>query len=282
MHANHHPRLSIPRRLRDLTMPVLLPGLLFVAGCATTGVNKGQLDLVSYDEEWRMGQQLEQELSRQLKLVDDPTTNAYIDRIGQRIVATTELSGLPWKFHVVADPQINAFNIPGGIVYVNSGLILAAKNTSEIAGVMAHEISHGVARHATERLTATYGIDALGSLLLGNNPSQLKQLAAQIAATGVIARYSRSAESEADQLGVEYMYRAGYQPRGMVTMFQTLLGTRKQRPSSVAQFFSTHPLTEDRIAAVQHEIASLPPKAGLLASDRTLSSIQQRVRHVAS
>ena len=281
MHQATHKPISIWRRIPVLSVLILLPALL-VGGCASTGVNQGQFNLVSTDEEWRMGQQLEQELSKQLRLVDDPSTVAYITRIGQRIVNQSELANLPWKFHVVADPAINAFNIPGGHVYVNTGLILAARNTSELAGVMAHEISHGVARHATERLTAAYGIDALGSILLGSNPSALKQIAAQVAATGVIAKYSRSAEIEADRLGVESMYRAGYEPNGMATMFQTLLGTRKQRPSSVEQFFSSHPLTENRIAAVRSQIASLPPKSGLIASDRTLTSIKQRVKRYAS
>ena len=277
-------RLNITGHLpRPRILAFLLPAMLaFSVGCATTGLNKGQFNLVSYDEEWRMGQQLEQEIAKQMRLVDDPSTVAYVNRIGQKIVNSTELSNLPWKFHVVADPQINAFNIPGGHVYVNTGLLLAAKNTSEVAGVMAHEIAHGVARHATERLTTQYGIQTLGSVLLGRNPSTAKQIAAQLAATGVLARYSRGAESEADDLGVQYMYRAGYDPRGMVSMFETLLSARKRRPGSVEQFFSTHPLAEDRITAVRRDIASLPPKSGLLAADRTLPTIKQRVKRYAS
>jgi predicted Zn-dependent protease len=276
MQSNTHTPQTGRRRI---VRRALIPLLLFVSvGCAATGLNQGQFNLISTDDEWKMGQQLETELAKQLRLVNDPSTVAYVNRIGQRIVAQSEMSGRPWEFHVVADPEINAFNIPGGHVYVNTGLILAAKNTSELAGVMAHEIGHGTARHATERLTAAHGINTLGGILLGRNPSTTKQIAAQIAATGVLAKYSRSAEREADQLGVRYMYGAGYNPSGMGTMFETLLATRKRRPSSVEQFFSTHPLAEDRITAVRQQVAALPPKSGLIASDGNLATIQQRVR----
>lgn len=276
MHSNTS---SAPTGLRSILRRTLIPVLLSLSvGCATTGLNQGQFNLISTDEEWRLGQQLEAELAKRLKLVNDPSTVAYVNRIGQRIVDQSEMSGRPWEFHVVADPEINAFNIPGGHVYVNTGLILAARNTSELAGVMAHEIAHGTARHATERLTAAQGINTLGSILLGQNPSTVKRIAAQVAATGVIARYSRGAEREADRLGVGYMYRAGYNPSGMGTMFETLLATRKRRPSSVEQFFSTHPLAEDRITAVRQQVAALPPKSGLIASDNSLAMIKQRVK----
>jgi predicted Zn-dependent protease len=255
--------------------------LLLTSGCATTGFGPGSFNLVSIDDEWKMGNQLEQEVSKKLRIVNDPSAQAYVNRIGQRIVAQSELANRPWKFHIVADPEINAFNIPGGHVYVNTGLILAAGNASELAGVMAHEISHGVARHATEQMSAAYGINTVGNILLGQNPSTVKQIAAQLAATGVLAKYSRSAESEADELGVQAMYRAGYNPNGMATMFEKLLATRKRRPGSVEQFFATHPLAEDRITSVRREIAALPPRAGLIGSDGSLASIQQRVKRVS-
>jgi predicted Zn-dependent protease len=142
---------------------------------------------------------------------------------------------------------------------------------------MAHEISHGVARHATERISTTYGLDLGAGLLLGQNSSAIKQIAAQIAAGGLIARFSRNDEREADHLGVQYMYQAGYDPQGMATMFQKLLNERKRRPSAVEQFFSTHPLAEDRIREVRAEIATLPAKRGLITNDGRLSSIRQRV-----
>src|SRR5919106_4958690 len=121
--------------------------------CASSGVNKGDLNLVSYQEEWELGRALERDIARQLPLVRDPAALAYVNRMGQRIAAQTELAEAPWEFHLVADPSINAFNIPGGHVYVHTGLVGATDNASELAGVMAHEIAHGVSRHGTEMLS---------------------------------------------------------------------------------------------------------------------------------
>jgi predicted Zn-dependent protease len=250
---------------------------LLAGGCATTGINSGQLNMISLNEEWQMGQQLEQELSKKVRLVNDATALSYIRKIGNNIVNQTELGNAPWEFHIIADPEINAFNIPGGQVYVNTGLIMAADNTAELAGVMAHEISHGVARHSTERMSKVYGLDVGLNYLLGQNPSMLKQIAAQLAAGGVVAKFSRDDEREADRLGVQYMYQAGYNPEGMATMFEELLATRKRRPSSVEQFLSTHPLAEDRIRAVRQQARTLPRRSGLIMNDGGLKSVQQRV-----
>ena len=271
---NTHRWIDLGRRMGTV---LLMPVLMLVGGCATMGVNQGDVNLVSLNEEWQMGQQLERQLAGQLKLVNDAATVAYVNDIGQRIVRQTELAGAPWTFHVVNNPEINAFNVPGGHVYVNTGLIKAAGNASELAAVMAHEISHGVSRHATERISKVYGLNLGAGLVLGDNPSTLKKIAAQLAAGGLVAKFSRSDEREADHLGIRYMYDAGYDPRGMAGMFGKLLETRKRRPGSVEQFFSTHPLAEDRIASARAEANALPRKSGLIANDGRLATIQQRV-----
>lgn len=257
--------------------PVLALAALLLVGCASTGVNKGDFNLVSYEEEWQIGSQLERDISQQMQVLNDASATAYVSRVGQRLVAQTELAQAPWEFHVVADPQLNAFNIPGGHVYVNTGLICGADNVAEFAGVMAHEISHGVARHGTEQLSKAYGVNFAASVLLGSNPAWYTQLLAQIAATGTFAKFSRNAEDEADALGVIYMYNAGYDPRGIVTMFQELIERRQRRPGSVESFFSSHPLTEDRIANVRARIQQLPPRQGLTLQDAEYQDLQRRV-----
>ena len=251
--------------------------LLLVAGCASSGVNKGQINIISLEEEWQLGQQLERDIARQMPLVEDRAALAYVNAVGQRIVRQTELGQLPWEFHIVANKEVNAFNIPGGHVYVNSGLIEATDDVAEFAAVLAHEISHGVSRHGTEQLTRAYGISALGSVLLGQNPRVYEEILAQVLAQGSMARFSRSAENEADNLGVRYMYEAGYDPQGMVQMFRGLLEQRRRQPSSVEQFFATHPLTEERIANVQKEITALPQRAGLTRQDPEYRELQSRV-----
>lgn len=248
-----------------------------VSSCATSGVNRGDFNLISLDEEWQLGQQLEAEIARQVQLVNDPTTVNFINRIGQRIVNETELANVPWEFHVVADPSINAFNIPGGHVYVNTGLIQQVDDVAELAGVMGHEIAHGVARHATERLTKAYGLQIGAGVLLGQDPGLIAQIATQILGQGAIAKFSRDDEREADELGVRYLYEARYDPNGMVELFQKLLREQRSSPGAVAQFFSTHPLTENRIRDVQREIAQLPNRSDLITNDPQLAAVQQRV-----
>jgi predicted Zn-dependent protease len=248
-----------------------------VAACASSGVNKGDFNLVSYQEEWQLGAQLEQDIARQMQLSRDATVVNYLSQIGQRIVQQSELAQAPWGFHVVVDPQLNAFNIPGGHVYVNTGLICASDNVAELAGVIGHEAAHGVARHATENLSKAYGANILVGLALGANPPIYQQLLAQIVAGGTFAKFSRDAEREADQLGLLYMVNAGYDPHGMVTMFQELISRRERTPGSVDKFFSSHPLTEERIQNIQAQIQQLPPRQNLILRDSELQTIQRRV-----
>jgi len=265
-------------QLRVALGTVLVAGLS-AFGCATSGVNKGDFNLVSYQEEWQLGQQLEQDIARQLPQVDDREALQYLNRMGQRIVAQTELAEAPWEFHIVADPQINAFNIPGGHVYVNVGLVQAADNAAELAGVVAHEISHGVARHGTEQLSKAYGFNIVAGLALGQNPPIYQQIVTQIVGAGTFAKWGRDAEREADRLGVVYMVGAGYDPHGMVTMFQELLSRRQRDPGALDQFFASHPLTEERIENVRQHIEELElsPDQNLILDDPGFEEFQRRL-----
>ena len=233
---------------RSATLAVALVSVMLAAGCGSTG-GASDFNLISIEEEWQLGAQLSQDIARQVRLSNDPTLNSYVSQMGQKIVAQTPapFNQLPWQFHVVEDPSINAFAIPGGHVYVHTGLIANADNAAELAGVMAHEISHVTARHTTEQISRQYGISVLAGIALGQNPGMLSQIAAQILAGGALARFSREAEREADELGIQAMARAGYNPIGMATMFEELMEHRQGSPGRVEQFFSTHPLTEERV-----------------------------------
>ncbi len=269
-------RSAVSRIISRYSLAITVFLLAAVSGCAS-GLGLGGFNLISIEEEWQMGQQLERQIASELTLVNDATANAYINSIGQRIVSQTPMANLPWKFHIVADPAINAFNVPGGHVYVNTGLIAAADNVSELAGVMAHEIAHGVERHGTERITQVYGLNVIASLVLGQNPDILEQIVAQVVGTGTVASMSRGAEREADQLGVRYMHAAGYNPDGMASFFGKLLAEEGRGSSSVERFFATHPLTQDRIRDVERQAASLPNRQGLITRDQQLGSVKQRV-----
>jgi predicted Zn-dependent protease len=240
------------------TLLALVLASLVAAGCGSAG-GGGDFNLISVEEEWQLGTQLSQDVEKQVKLNNDPTVNAYIRDMGQRIVrqAAPPFNQLPWNFHVVNDESINAFAIPGGHVYVNTGLIKNARNASELAGVMAHEISHVLARHSTEQLSRQYGLSVIAGAVLGQNPGQLSQIAAQIVAGGALARFSRDAEREADNIGIQAMAAAGYNPNGMASMFELLLQQQQGQPSRVEQFFSTHPLTQDRVRDARSRAAQI-------------------------
>lgn len=170
------------RKFRLIVFAGLIPGL----GCVGTGINKGDFSLISIGEEWQLGEQLSQDIAKEMTILQDPQINAFVTRIGHLILAQagsdTPVAARPWEFHVVDNKDLNAFNIPGGHVYVHSGLIAEAAGYHELVAVMGHEVSHGLARHGVENLSKQYGIIALASLILGNNPAAYQEILASVLA----------------------------------------------------------------------------------------------------
>jgi predicted Zn-dependent protease len=251
----------------------MLVVLIFLAS-----VGEAAFNLISVDQEWASRQEMHAQVARQMPLVNDSAALSYLNLVGRRIAAQTPYGNRPWDFFIVRDSSVNAFNLPGGLVYVNSGAIAEAESLDQLAGVLAHEIGHGAARHGTQLMTRAYGYNFLAGLALGRNPSQAKQILAQLVGTGVLTNYSRNAEREADHLGVNYEYRAGYDPHGMEEFFQKLEGLRQRRPTKVEQFFSSHPLTEERIASVDAEISRLPRSRSLTHDTRNYQQFRSRFR----
>ena len=246
--------------------------MIAALGCASTA--GAGFNLVSLDQEWGMRNDLRAQVAQQARVVD----SSYLNTVGRRIASQTPLGNRRWDFAVVQDGSVNAFNLPGGLVYVHSGLIAEADTLSELAGVLAHEIGHGAARHGTQLMTRAYGYNAIAGLLLGRNPSQGKQVVAQLLGTGILTDYSRDAELEADRLGVRYTYAAGYDPAGMVDFYGEMLDMRKRRPSKVEQFFSSHPLTEDRIRNIQAEASRMPRRASLTNDTNNFQRFRSQFR----
>lgn len=232
--------------------------LLLLPACATLGLQQGGLNLVSVDQEWGMRDDLRSEVEQQYQVVHDPDALAYLNRVGRRLSARTPFADRAWDFGIVRDDSINAFNLPGGLVYVHTGLIRRAEALDQLAGVLAHEVGHGAARHGTQMMTRAWGVNVVASLVLGNDPGLKRRLLAQLVGTGLLRNYSRDAETEADRLGVRYAYEAGYDPRGIPEFFRILIAERQRRPSALEQFFASHPVTEDRIRRTEAEIATLP------------------------
>lgn len=257
---------------RNWTAAVLMTAVVS-AGCSSGG----GFNIISLEEEWALGEQLSRDIAQQMPISRDARANQIITQMGQSLVSQTEMANLPWQFHIVESPEINAFNIPGGHVYVTTGLINATDNAAELAGVMAHEIAHGVKRHGTQQVSRAYGLEMLAGVLLGQNPAAYQQILAQIVGTGTLARFGREAEHESDQLGVQYMYNAGYDPRGMATMFEELLSREQRQPGTVEKFFATHPLTTDRIQNVTRAASQLPARSGLRTNTNEYQELKNRV-----
>ena len=229
-----------------------------LAGCAAVS----QLNIVSEQQELEMGAKFAAELEKELTFITDRSVVAYIDSLGQKIAAASKRSNIPYTFHVVDTDEVNAFAVPGGYLYVNRGLIEAADNECELAGVLGHEIGHVVGRHSARQLSQQMGLSMLASIALGENPNLVAQLTAQIVATGAITKYSREMESEADSYGVQELYDAGLDPNGLATFFDKLVALRGGAGGgALEKFFSTHPDPGARASSVRDRVAALPPRS---------------------
>jgi len=202
----------------------------------------------SQSKELQIGRQLALEVEQQAKMVEDPIVTEYVNRVGQNIVLHSDAK-IPFTIKVIDSDEVNAFALPGGFFFVNKGLILAADNEAELAGVMAHEIAHVAARHAMENAGKGqflgYGILA-GILLTGGIGGAILQNTAGITQALAFFKFSRGAEEEADKLGVQYLYAAGYDPTAMATMFEKLAAKNQKKPGTLSKLFSTHPQSIQR------------------------------------
>ena len=217
-------------------------------------VGKG-INFYSIEKEIALGKQMAQEVERQAKIEEDPVVSEYVSRLGQNLVRNSDAK-VPFTIKVVDSDEVNAFALPGGFFFVNTALILKADNEAELAGVMAHEIAHVAARHGTRQATrgelANYA--TLPLVFMGGWAGYaIYQGAGAIIPLGFL-KFSRAFESEADTLGLQYMYKAGYDPTAMVDFFERLESLEKTKPGALSKVFSTHPMTSDRIRAVQKNI----------------------------
>ena len=233
----------------------------------------------STEKEVRQGREAAAEVDRQAKFIDDPIITEYVNRVGQNIVLHSDAK-VPFTIKVIDSDEVNAFALPGGFFYVNKGLLLAADNEAELAGVMAHEIAHVAARHAVENQTKATLLEYAaigGSIFLGGIPGMIYQNTAGIGLLGIFMKFSRSAEEEADKLGVQYMYAAGYDPGAMATMFEKLEAKNKKKPGFIARAFATHPAPPDRRASAQALAARFPEHEEYVISSSEFQRVKGRL-----
>jgi beta-barrel assembly-enhancing protease len=265
-------------------MPGVKPGSIDdVNAVGTRDIGaRGLGNWYSTETEIGMGKQYSMQLQKSVKFVDDPVVVEYVNRIAQNLVKNSDAK-VPFTIKVIDSDEVNAMALPGGFMFVNSGLILTADDEAEMAGVIAHEISHVAAHHAVrEQTRMNYAqLGTIPLIFIGGWTGYGIYEAAQIGIPLTFLSFSRGFEAQADFLGVQYMYRAGYDPQAFVTIFEKLENLEKTKPHLISKAFSSHPQTPDRIEATQKEIATLlPPRAEYVVTTSEFDDVKARLARI--
>jgi predicted Zn-dependent protease len=250
-------------------------------GNRNVGCDKGLGNWYSLDKQVAMGRSYAQQVEHSAKMVTDPVVTEYINRIGQNLVRNSDAK-VPFTIKVIDTDEINAFALPGGFFYVNSGLILAADNEAELAGVMAHEIGHVAACHVAREQTRSNIVNLASIPLIfvpgGWGVYEASQAALSIGVPLTFMKFSRTFEAQADFLGMEYMYKAGYDPQSFISFFEKIEAQEKKKPGTLAKAFASHPMTPDRVAAAQKEMETiLPPRPEYIVDTSEFENVKARL-----
>lgn len=238
----------------------------------------GKVNFYSLEKEIALGKQLAQQVERQSKVVNDPVISEYINRIGQNLVRNSDAK-VPFTIKVIEDPTVNAFALPGGFFFVQTGLILKADTEAELAGVMAHEIAHVAARHGTRQATRMdiAQLAMLPTVMFGGAIGYGIYEASGLLVPMSFLKFSRGFEAEADYLGEQYLYKTGYDPTGLVDFFEKIQSMEKRKPGTMSKLFSTHPPTDDRIEKIQKEIATFKAKPEYVITTSEFNDVKARL-----
>src|SRR6202162_4536451 len=248
-------------------------------GNRNVGCGRGVGNWYTVEGQVARGRVYAQQIESQIKLVNDPVITEYVNRIGQNLVRNSDAQ-VPFTIKVIDSDVVNAMALPGGFFYVNSGLILAADEEAELAGVMAHEISHVCARHGMRQMTrANWAqIGTIPLIFVGGGIGYGIYEASGLALPLTFMKFQRNFEAEADYLGLQYMYKTGYDPQAFISFFEKLQAKEKKKPGTLAKAFASHPQTPDRIAASQKEIATiLPARAQYIVSTSEFDDVKSRL-----
>lgn len=262
---------SAPRR------PASIPAKFDVSRIGERDIGEG-VNFFSIEKEVAIGRELSMEVEQSARLLTDPVVNEYVNRTGQILVRHSDCK-VPFTIKVIDDDEVNAFALPGGFFYINTGAILAADDEAELAGVMAHEIAHVCARHATRNLTKSEITQyaSLPLIFFGGPVGYAVRQVASVAMPMSFLKFSRDAEREADLLGIEYQYAAGYDPTAFVDFFEKLEGEDKEPHSFIARAFMTHPMTQDRVRRAEAELEMLPDRESYITDTSEFDAIRDRV-----
>src|SRR5450755_1084628 len=248
-------------------------------GNRNVGCGRGVGNWYTVEGQVARGRVYAQQIESQIKLVSDPVVTEYVNRVGQNLVRNSDAQ-VPFTIKVIDSDVVNAMALPGGFFYVNSGLILAADEEAELAGVMSHEIAHVAACHAARENTRgnIMNMASIPLIFVGGGIGYAGYEAAGLALPLTFLKFSRNFESEADYLGLQYMYKSGYDPQAFISFFEKVQAQEKKKPGSLAKAFSTHPQTPDRIEKSQQEIATiLPARAQYMVSTSEFDDVKARL-----
>lgn len=239
----------------------------------------GSVNFYSIEKEIALGKQMAEEVERTSKIVTDPVVSEYVNRVGQNIVRNSDAK-VPFTIKVIDNDEVNAFALPGGFLYVNTGLIKLAESESELAGVLAHEIAHVAARHGTRQATRGQiaNLATIPLIFMGGWAGYGIRQGASLALPMTFLKFSRGFEEEADFLGVQYLYAAGYDPNSMVEFFERIKAQEKKKPGTLSKVFSSHPTNQSRIEKVQKEINTiLPDRQQYVLTTNEFSEVKDRL-----
>lgn len=282
------------------TMAVLLVAVFLTSGLPMTAADKdkkkdvesigdrkvARRSIISQEKEIGIGKQFATEIDHSAKMVTDPVVNEFVNRLAQNVARNSDLT-IPLTVKVIDSPELNAFALPGGFLYVNSGLLLAADEEAQVAGVVAHEIAHVAARHWASQMTkATFLQYAMIPLIFTPMSYPVYMGVSTALNLGIpltFLKFDRGAEAEADMLGLQYMYKAGYDPSAYVTFFSKIIEEDRKSPGSVPTVFASHPPTPERILKSEEEIKTiLPKKEQYLVSTSEFDDVKTRLQSIMS
>ena len=266
----------------SLEEPKVKPGSkddIDAIGDRDIGGGRGLGNWYSLETEIRMGREYAQMIDSTVKLVQDPVITEYVNRIGQNIVRNSDAK-VPFTIKVIDSEEVNAFALPGGFFYVNSGLLLVADEEAELAGVMAHEVAHVAARHAMRQMTrgALANIASIPLIFVGGGIGYAARSAAGIGVPMSFMKFSRGFEDEADYLGLQYMYKAGYDPQSFLTFFEKLQAKEKKKPGTLSKVFASHPPLDSRVSKIQRQTdATLPSRLHYVVTTSEFDDVRTRL-----
>jgi beta-barrel assembly-enhancing protease len=264
---------TLPKTLDDKNNPALI---------GKRDINKGTIQFYSVEREVAIGRQLAAEVDRSSKIINDPFVTEYVNRIAQNLVLHSD-SKVPFTIKVIDSEVVNAFALPGGFLYVNRGLLEAAENEAEVAGVIAHEIAHVAARHGVEQASKGELINyiSIPLIFMGGIGGYAIRQGLGLAVPLTFLKFSRGAEKEADRLGAQYMWASGYDPTALITFFEKLQAKDKKKPGTLSKLFSSHPMTGDRITEVQALIGQFPDRGEYQISTSEFSLVKTRINSIS-